>query len=423
MLTAFRAPHRNCQGLTRRELLAVGAVPLLGLSLGASSSARRETSCILLWMDGGPSQLETFDPKPDAPDNVRGPYGAIRTSVPGVLVSELVPMIAERLHRCALVRSMTHRVDSHSPIPMMTAFPSSRTSHGAVVSRLKGPMRGMPAYVHLGGPLGVGGGVLGSAFDPVAVRDPTGAKLEMPQFGLRADVSAERFRDRSALLAAVDRTRARVNATGAMARMDHAQRRAAEMLTSPKVRDAFDLKKEKEAVRDRYGANFFGQSCLTARRLVEAGTRFVQVKWYDGPAFDAWDVHGADLGGLVRMEECLCPRFDQGFSALIDDLHARGLLETTLVIAFGEFGRTPRLNRFGARDHWPACQTVLMAGGGVPGGTVVGASDREGAYPAHTPVSPPDLAATVYRLLGIDTNTDPRVRPFIGTGAPVAALV
>lgn len=422
MLTIGQALSRTCQGLTRREMLAVGAVPLLGLHLGASSTGR-ETSCILLWMDGGPSQFETFDPKPDAADNVRGPYGAIRSSVPGVQVCELMPMIAERLHRCALVRSMTHNIDAHFPAPMMTAFGTSRTTHGAVLARLKGPMAGMPAYVHLGSNLSVGGGVLGSAFDPVAVRDPTGAKLEMPQFGLRADVSAERFRDRSSLLAAVDRTRARANATGAMDKMDHAQRRAAEMLTSPKVRNAFDLGKEKETTRDRYGANFFGQSCLMARRLVEAGTRFVQVKWYDGPAFDAWDVHGADLGGMVRMEECLCPRFDQGFSALLDDLHARGLLETTLVIAFGEFGRTPRLNRFGARDHWPSTQSVLMAGGGVPGGTVVGASDREGAYPVHTPVSPPDLAATVYRLMGIDTNTDPRVRPFIGTGAPVASLV
>jgi uncharacterized protein (DUF1501 family) len=306
---------------------------------------------------------------------------------------------------------------------MMTGDPASSTSHGAVISRFKGAMAGMPAYVHLGSPLGVGGGKLGSAFGPAEVRDPTGAKAAVPQFSLRADVPAERFRDREALLASVDRTRARANATGAMDRMDTAQRRAAEMLTSPKVRAAFDLAREKEDTRDRYGANFFGQSCLLARRLVEAGTRFVQIKWYDGPAFDGWDVHGADLGGMVRMEECLCPRLDLGLSALIDDLHARGLLASTLVLAFGEFGRTPRINRFGARDHWPACQSVFLAGAGVPGGAVIGASGRDGGYPAHTAVSPADLAATIYRLMGLDTNTDPRLRPFIGSGAPVADLV
>src|SRR5262249_29689710 len=158
--------------------------------------------------------------------------------------------------------------------------------------------------------------------------------------------------------------------------------RAVDMLTSARVREAFDLAREKESLRDRYGANFFGQSCLLARRLVEAGTRFVQIKWYDGPAFDGWDVHGADLAGLVRMEQHLCPRFDQGLSALLEDLRQRGLLRTTLVVAFGEFGRTPTINRYAGRDHWPYCSSVLLAGAGIPGGTVVGASDRVAAYPA-----------------------------------------
>jgi uncharacterized protein (DUF1501 family) len=205
--------------------------------------------------------------------------------------------------------------------------------------------------------------------------------------------------------------------------MDACYQRAIDILTSTRVREAFDLGREPEAVRNRYGANFFGQSCLLARRLVEAGTRFVQVKWYDGIAFDAWDVHGADLAGMARMEQQLCPRFDQGLTALLEDLHQRGLLSSTLVVATGEFGRTPKLNKYGARDHWPHCFSVLLAGGSLPGGTVVGASDREGAYPANSPVRPPEFAATLYRLLGIDTNTDPRVRPFIGTASPVAELV
>jgi uncharacterized protein (DUF1501 family) len=280
----------------------------------------------------------------------------------------------------------------------------------------------MPPYVHLGSPLGVGGGALGAVYDPVEVRDPTGNKVALPQFGLRADVSADRFRQRRALLESVDRMRARAHASKAVEQSDAFYRRAVDMLTSTKVRTAFDLGRERDELRERYGANLFGQSCLLARRLVEAGTRFVQVKWYDGPAFDGWDVHGADLAGMRRMEQHLCPRLDQGLSVLLEDLHERRLLDSTLVVVLGEFGRTPRINRFGARDHWPYCFSVLLAGGGVPGGAVVGASDREGAYPANRPVAPAELAATLYRLLGIDTNIDPRVRPFLGAAQPVGEL-
>lgn len=421
------ARSRTCAGVTRRDALAVGALTALGLGLPdllrsqARGPRRRETSVILLWLDGGPSHLETFDPKPDTPDNVRGPYGAIRTSVAGVPFGELLPMLAARMHRCALIRSLRHGVDSHSPIPTLTVGPNSTTSWGAVVTKLKGPAGDVPPYVHVGSRLGIGGGTLGSAFDPVEVRDPTGAKAAVPQFSLRGDVSADRLGSRRELLASVDRLRGKTDR--AVDQMDTFQRRAAEMLTSPRVRAAFDLGREPDELRERYGANFVGQSCLLARRLVEAGTRFVQIKWYDGPAFDAWDVHGADLGGMVRMEQALCPRLDQSLSALLDDLHERGLLETTLVLALGEFGRTPRLNKYGARDHWANCFSVFLAGGGVPGGVVVGASDREGAYPAHQPVTPPELAATVYRLVGIDTNTDVRVRPFLGAAQPVGDLV
>jgi hypothetical protein len=418
---------RTCAGLTRRELFQVGGLGILGLTLpdvlrtqARAPTRRRETSCIVLWLDGGPSHFETFDPKPETADDVRGPYGAIRTSVTGVHFCELLPMLASRMHHCALIRSVRSGIDSHSPIPMLTGAVGTTTSLGAVVTRLKGPIGDMPPYVHLGSRLGVGGGTLGSAYSPIEVRDPTGSKIDLPQFKLRADVSADRFGQRRALLSAIDRMRARTERS--VDQMDVFYQRAADILTSPKVRMAFDLTREKDDLRERYGANFFGQSCLLARRLVEAGTRFVQVKWYDGPAFDAWDVHGADLGGMVRMEQALCPRLDQGLSALLDDLKQRGLLSSTLVVVMGEFGRTPKLNRFGARDHWPHCFSVLLAGGGVPGGTVIGASDRIGAYPAHHPVGPAELAATIYRLLGIDTNTDPRVRPFIGNATAVSDL-
>jgi hypothetical protein len=428
MLQIGQISARTCDGWTRRELLQVGGLSVLGLTLAdcfrsaPAATRKRETSCILLWLDGGPSHLETFDPKPDAPDHCRGPYGAIRSSVSGLQISELLPLLATRMHRCALIRSLTHRIDSHSPIPMLTAFPNTTTTYGAVLTRLKGAIGDMPPYVHIGSKLGIGGGTLGAAFDPIEVRDPTGSKLELPQFNLRADVSAERFGQRRALLDAVDRMRARSGTSRSVETMDVFYRRAVDMLTSTRVRTAFDLSKEKDDLRDRYGANFFGQSCLLARRLVEAGTRFVQIRWYDGVAFDAWDVHGADLAGMVRMEQMLCPRLDQGLSALLDDLHDRGLLASTLVIAVGEFGRTPTINKYGARDHWPYCFSALLAGGGVPGGTVIGASDRLGGHPTNQPVGPPEFAATIYRLLGIDTNTDPRIRPFLGTAQPVSDL-
>jgi len=212
--------------------------------------------------------------------------------------------------------------------------------------------------------------------------------------------------------------------SGAVQAQDGLYHRALTLLTSSRVRDAFDLTREPEAVRDRYGANSFGQSCLLARKLVEAGTRFVQVMWYDREDGFAvgWDVHGDDLNGLVRMEQQLCPRFDQGLSALLEDLRRCGLLDSTLVCAFGEFGRTPRINKHAGRDHWPYCFSALLAGGGIPGGAVVGASDSRGAYPVDRPVTPADLAATLYRLLGVDVTMDDRLRPAIFEGHPVDEL-
>jgi hypothetical protein len=415
---------RNCEGVTRRELLQVGGAGLVGLSLAGALRAEaaerpvREKSCIFLWLDGGPSQFETFDPKPDAPSQQRGPYQGIETSVPGLRYSELLPDLAERAHLCTIVRSMSHGIDSHSPLPVMTADRVDTTSHGAVVTYLKGHTGNVPPYVHLGKPLPVGGGKLGPAFNPVVVEDPSGSKVQLPDFNFPAGVNPVRFDRRRRLLGAVDDFRRQVDASRSVQEADAYYRRALAMLSTTEVRDAFDLSKEPESVRERYGGNFFGQSCLAARRLIEAGTRFVQIKWYDGPAWNAWDTHGADTGGLVRMEQHLCPRFDLGLSALLDDLKARGLLDTTLVVAVGEFGRTG-VNKLGGRDHWPSVFSALLAGGGAPRGLVVGASDSMGRYPTDRPVSPGDFAATLYRLLGINPNVEDRVRPFIRGGASV----
>ncbi len=435
MLQIGTVKSRNCQGVTRRELLQVGALGALGLTLAdslrlddgranaASTAKSRDLSCIFLFLEGGPSQFETFDPKPNAPDDVRGPYGPIATDVPGLQICELLPMMARRMKHCALIRSMTGTSGAHTAVPILTGSMTNRVTYGAVLTKLKNSAGDLPPYVHLGGKLfaspGVGGGFLGAAYDPLEVPDPSGKQLTLPQFALSADVSADRFRQRKELLGAIDKVRA--GAGRAVEQMDRYYRRAVDMLTSPKVREAFDLSKEKESLRDRYGANFFGQSALMARRLVEAGTRFVQVKWYDWDG--AWDIHGFNSTGIERMEQELCPRLDQGLSALLDDLRDRGLLASTLVVAVGEMGRTPKINYWGGRDHWGPCLSVLLAGAGIPGGTVIGSSDAKGAYPATDPVQPPELAATLYRRLGIDTNLDLRIRPFIGNAAAVAGLV
>jgi hypothetical protein len=439
MFRIGEATFRNCRGVTRREILQVGGVGLLGLTLadwfrgrqvragpgGTQSPGRREASCIFLFLSGGPSHLETFDPKPTAPVDIRGPYGAIPTSVPGIQFSELLPQLAVQMHRCALIRSMTSRAGDHSGTAMLSGATRTGASYGAVLQRLLGPGRtAMPPFVHVGPPGYLpGGGGLGTAYNPLVVADPSGRQVQLPAFTLGADVAPERFQDRLALLEGVDQARAAWQANTAVGEMDGNYRRAVDLLTSDRVRAAFDLAQENEDLRTRYGGSVFGQSCLLARRLVEAGTRFVQVNWYSEPAWLGWDVHGADLPGLARMESPLCPRLDQGLSALLEDLEQRSLLSSTLVVVTGEFGRTPRINQYGGRDHWPQCFSVLLAGGGVPAGAVIGASDHHAAYPAVRPVSVPELAATLYRLLGINTNTDLRIRPFIGDAAPVAELI
>ena len=419
---------RNCSGVTRRELLQIGGAGLLGLTLGdairaeAAESAPEKRNCIFLWLDGGPSSHETFDPKPEAPIHVRGPYGAIGTNLPGVQFSGLLPMLAQRADRMTVIRSMSHKIDSHSPMPMMTASRTSRTSHGAVVTWMRKHTGNMPPYVHVGKPLPVGGGQLGPVFNPVIVKDPTGSKITLPDFEFPQGVNPMRFDRRRELLDSVDGFRRKVEGDPLVEAMSAYYQRAMTILTSSEVREAFDLGKEPLKLRERYGGNFFGQSCLLARRLVEAGTRFVQIKWYDGPAWNAWDTHGADTGGLVRMEQHLCPRFDFALSALLDDLERRGLLESTLVVAVGEFGRTHTINRLGGRDHWPHCFSAMMAGGGAPRGLVLGASDEMGQYVADRPVSPGDFAATLYRLLGINPNLETRLRPFIAGGTNVTEI-
>lgn len=436
MLNIGRAAS-NCQGVSRREILQIGSLGALGLTLAdawrgspsqaspAASTRGREPSCIFVFLSGGPSHLETFDPKTHAPINIRGPYGAIPTNVSGIHIGELLPQIAGQMDKCALLRAMTSTDGGHSGTFITSGGSKFNASIGAVMQKLKGSSpSGLPPFVHVG-PNGylAGAGSLGSAYNPLLVADPSGKQVQLPQLTLPAEIGSERFKQREGLLATVDKARAAWHVNPNVEKMDLNYQRAIDLLTSEKVRAAFDLEREKEDLRNRYGGSTFGQSCLLARRLVEAGTRFVQVNWYSEPAWLGWDVHGADLPGIERMASPLCPRLDQGLSALLEDLQQRGLLGSTLVVVTGEFGRTPQINKYGGRDHWEKCFSVLLAGGGVPGGSVIGASDNLGAYPANRPVRVPELAATIYRLLGIDTNTDPRIRPFIGDAAPVTELL
>jgi uncharacterized protein (DUF1501 family) len=444
MLTLRPASSRTGTTHTRRAFLQAGGIGALGLTLdegwrakdsaaaasAAVDSRRRDLSCIFIFLGGGPPQHETWDPKPNAPMDISGPYGAIDTNVPGIKISELLPLVAQHMDKCAILRSMTTPDANHEIKFMLTGGNKYEAGYGAALTKLKGDCAsGMPPFVHLGPGYSSGtgglpaGGRLGAAYDPIQVADPSGKQVQLPAFELTADSSADRLRNRRELLAAVDRVRSGWQASDAIAKMDANSQRAFDLLSSPRVRAAFDLTQEKEGVRNRYGGSIFGQSCLLARRLVQAGTRFVQVNWFSAPDGLGWDVHGNMLPGLLQMETSLCPRFDQALSALLDDLHQRGLLASTLVVVLGEMGRTPKVNEYGGRDHWGGVLSVLLAGGRVPKGTVVGESDKHGAFPQKRPVSPPALAATLYRLLGIDTNTDVRIRPFIGDAAPVEELI
>ena len=439
MLLLGHLPHQHCQGFTRREFLRVGGTLLGGLSLDRLLRAEEQTtvttgpsaanspaqSLILIYLAGGPSQHETFDPKPAAPLRVRGPWGAISTRVPGIAFGEMLPELAALNDRFSLLRALHHTHSLHNPWPMLTGTPPHRISLGATIHALRpGDSPHVPGYVNLGPRLSVGAGALGTAHEPLEIPDPAGPTLSLTEFLPRAEVSPDRLADRRTLLGQIDTLRRSVDQQAAIARHDKSRQRALSILTSTAVRQAFDLELEPVARRDRFGHNSFGQSCLLARRLIEAGTRLVQVNWSnreDGFAV-GWDVHGDDQTGLVRMEQQLCPRFDQGLSALLLDLEQRGLLASTLVVVTGEFGRTPHISRLGGRDHWPYCFSALLAGGGITPGRIVGASDKHGGYPADRPASPTDFAATVCDRMGVNPNQDDRLRPLLFEGRPIEEL-
>jgi len=438
---------RQCNGLTRRDFLRVGALTAgaAGFSLtnlahlqGAASNSK-DVNCILLFLVGGPSQLDTWDPKPSASESVRGPFQPIPTNVPGIQISEHFPLMAQLADRYAILRSVHHQAapiheTGHQLMQTGRLFLGGKEypHYGSVVSHLRGPRaKGTPPFAILPGPIastgvsvshGQSAGFLGKEHEPVFLetRNPKSeirsAEGDAWDFGFRVSDSSlpggldpAHLKKEHALVDAVDQVQCTLEERAADGPVDTDSERAYSSVFSSGTKRALAIASENEGLRSRYGWNTFGQSCLLAGRLVENGVRLVTVNMFDTVFNDiTWDCH-ADGGSLPTTledyEKTLCPMFDQAYSALLEDLSQRGLLDQTLVVAMGEFGRTPQLNPRGGRDHWPGVWSILFAGGGVKGGQVIGTSDSNGAEPKDRPISPQEVAASIYRGLSIDPNT------------------
>jgi hypothetical protein len=445
-----------CPGphVSRREILQVGTAAALGLSLpqllranGGRSKAHAD-HCILVFLNGGPSHLDMWDPKPHAPMEIRGEFKTIPTTVPGVQFGEHLPRTARLMHHCALIRSAHHSVNNAHAAGVYTALtghdrgdattaigagPDDHPAVGSVVGMLRPPGRTVLPYVALpfitkegaGGPPQPGffGGWLGRPRDPFWVlNDPNVANFGLPELSLAPDIDPDRFDARKQLI-----TKLRVSSTAVdrtLADMDAFQTKAFDLLTAPETRNALQIDRESPKTRDAYGRNIYGQSVLLARRLIEAGTRVVCISW--APDANAtWDTHGQNF---QKLKNELLPQYDMAVSSLLTDLIERGLFERTLVVVMGEFGRTPKINASAGRDHWNFCYSLMLAGGGIVGGAVYGASDRIGAKPSRNPVTPADVIATVYECLGLSPETeivDRLGRPFalVPWGRPIAELI
>lgn len=432
----------NCSGMTRRSMLQIGA-PLLGLGLadllrlearGADTGRPASgKSLIVFWTDGGLSQQDTYDVKPDAPAEYRGMYQPIGTNVPGIIVSERLPLQAQVMDRLAIVRSVHHENGIHAPSshwmqtgyfgPTLARNAAQKPSFGSVISRTLGSRQPpMPAYVTIpkSEAFGYQGAVyLGKAYNPFEVgADPNAADFKVPNLSLPAGLTAGNVSSRRELLRTFDTLRRDIDKSGVMEGLDTFKSQALEMVAGEQMREAFDLSSEKAELRDQYGRHRYGQSALLARRLVEAGARCVNINTGN------WDHHNDIEKGLEQH----LPPLDRAIATLVEDLDRRGMLDNVLVYCVGEFGRTPRMNGHAGRDHWADSFSVLLAGGGLRGGQVVGASEKWGGGVRERLVTPLDLLATVYHTLGISLEThyeDASGRPtsIVGSGRPIQELL
>ena len=465
MLTIQSREQRLCGGPTRRDLIRAAGAGLLGTSLSKLMAAEeagavlrpRAKSVMFLFLFGGPSQLETFDLKPDAPQEIRGPYQPIASRSPGLLVSDKLPKLAALSDKYATIRTMTHGQNDHNACHIIQTGhempPAERgparvnatekdwPAFGSVVEYLDqqrpaDQRRDFPSFVYLPNRLGhIQGydrsgqyaGWLGRSYNPLATnvakrdttdnpyfRDCTDEELTFRVEGVEshADMTLQRLAQRESLLTQFDNAQRELNQSRGVRDFGRLRERALDLVTSEKMRAAFDIRREPPPLRDRYGRHLFGQSVLMGRRMIEAGARFVTVLW-DCPDGYSWDSHrnSDDVG------KYLLPGFDQSVSALLDDMSDRGLLDETLVVCLGEMGRTPRGNANWGRDHWSYCFPALLAGAGIRGGAIYGRSDKDAAYPQDKPVSPQNLAATIFHALGISPDT--RIHDALGRPTPV----
>lgn len=464
MLTIQGSRGRLCDSLTRRDLLRVGGISLMGLSLpnvlalqeataaestGGGRGFGKAKSVILLFLQGGPSHLDIWDPKPDAPDNIRGKFKPIPTKIPGTFFAETMPLLAQQMDKATLIRSVSYTpagLFNHTAAmyQMVTGYTPDRVAPsgqldppapgdfphaGSQIARMRPPDVPMLPFVMLPRPMqesnvinkGGTAGFLGKAYDPYYLF-PTGDdtdqgkmdNIKIDDLKLRPEVDSERLKRRSGLRGALDAQMPEVQKAVEKYALNKYYEKAYDLILSGRAREAFDLTKETDKVRDRYGRHTFGQSVLLARRLVESGTRFVEVNWPSvangDPTKTAWDTHASNFGPLKNLH---CPKLDSALSALLEDLDQRGLLQDTLVVAIGEFGRSPRMgvstsgngNAPDGRDHWPYCYTGLVAGAGVKRGVQYGKSDSTGSSPAEDPVHPTEILASVYYSLGIKPDT------------------
>src|SRR5579871_1479450 len=420
-------PVEFCDGLRRRDFLHAGALSFLGLGLSdlfalkaLGAATPKDMNCIMLFLVGGPSHLDTWDMKPNAPIEIRGPYKPIKTNVAGIEISENFPRMAQHADKYAIIRSVYHTAAAvhdtgHQMMQTGRLFQGGiEYPHiGCVLSKIKGPNGDVPAHVLLPRPIGNTGGnmphgqsagFLGKGFDPFVLNaDPSDPNFRVPDMLPPDYLSALRVDRRRNWREMIDHTVSKFETSQDARLLDATFHQAYTLMSSAKAREAFELHKEPEEVRQRYGLNRFGQSCLLARRLVEAGVRFVTINMFE-TVFDeiTWDIHGSKpFSPISCYRDLVGPMFDHGFSSLLQDLQDRRLLDSTMIVGMGEFGRTPKVNPAGGRDHWPQCWTILMAGGGIKGGQAVGASDDIGAAPKDRPTTPAQVAATVYQALGV----------------------
>lgn len=431
---------RACDGVSRRGFLQIGSLAIGGLSMASwaqqrasgAEGQRPQKAVIQVWLAGGPSHIDMYDLKPGAPLEYRGEFRPIPTNVPGIDIGEHLPRQAQMMDKMSIVRSAFHTNAGHGMGSqwMLTGWqPTIEVNNniypacGSVVSQLKGAnSEGLPSYVNLPRNLGLGkAAYLGASHNPFAPEDdPNNAGFKVRNLKLNSRMDLSRLENRRSLLSQVDTIRRDIDAAGDLAQLDKFYQDGLEMVVSEKALRAFDISQEEATLRDQYGRNDLGQSCLLARRLVEAGVSYVTIQ-----AGGGWDTHGDNFN---QLKTNLLPKYDTAVAALVGDLAARGLANDVLVMAFGEFGRTPRINGGAGRDHWPGAMSVLFAGGGLQMGQVIGATDSKAEYPISKPYSPGCVLSTMYHTLGVDYqhvfyDQARRPLPVLPEGRPIAELI